>query len=176
VAPADGRRPWLVREGLSGAARAHAFTYPRGRLWQIVRQRYFEVSVAPVAAQMRVGEGWYDEESNAQSTWRWMGTRGTLFLQPFLNKGRLTVNAGVPLDALTVPPTITITFNGEVIDRFAVTDSLFSRSFVVATRPNAWNELRLETSEAVNQVKRGTGADGRDLGIRLDAIEWSMID
>lgn len=174
VAPSDGRKPWLIREGLVGTRGSHAFTYPRGRLWQIVRQRYFEVSVSPVLAQMRMGEGWYDEESNEQSTWHWMGVRGTLLLQTFSGPGRLILRAYVPLDAVKVPPTITVTFNGQVIDRFVPNEADFTRTYVAASRPNGWNELRLETSEAVNQVKRGTGPDPRDLGLRLDEIEWSI--
>lgn len=175
AAPADGSKPWLVREGLSGGPRAKNFTWKRGRLWQIVRQRYFEASVVPVTARIRFGEGWHDEESNNQTVWRWMGSRATIHLQSFARPARLTLTAYVPLDAIA-PPAITITNNGQVVDRFEATESPFRKSYVLPPHAGAWNDLVIETSEAVNPAKRGMSADERDLGVRLDAIEWETID
>jgi hypothetical protein len=174
-APADGRKPWIVREGPATGWRAENFKYERGRLWQMVRQRYFEASVMPVAAKVAFGDGWYGEESDRGGIWRWMSGRGTLRLQAFSKPGVLRLHAYAPLDAIA-PPTVTVTFNGVVIDRFVAGEPLFTRSYTVASRPAGWNDLLIETSETINPAKRGAGGDPRDLGLRLDGVEWSAAE
>jgi hypothetical protein len=172
--PLDGRKPWVLREGASGSKGAKVFSYPHDRLFQIVRQRYFEVTVAPVLGQIEFGEGWYGEESLATETFRWMGGRGVARLQPLPPKGRLTLAGYIPLDVIQ-PPTITITFNGTVIGRFVAKESNFSRTYDLESRAD-WNDLVLETSEFVNPKQRGIGGDPRNLGIRIDDLDWAVPD
>lgn len=174
IPPLDGRKPWVIREGSSNVRGAQVFTYSHGRLWHIVRQRYFEVAVAPVVGQVQFTEGWYGEENNGLETFRWMGGRAVARLQPLPPKGRLTFNGYVPLDAIQ-SPTITVTYNGAVIDRFVATEAQFTRTYELASR-NDWNDLVFETSEFVNPSKSGRGADPRDLGMRIDYLDWSVAE
>lgn len=174
--PLDGRKPWVLREGGSGAKGAQVFSYPRGRLFQIVRQRYFEVAIAPVFGQLEYGPGWYGEESGGTSAWRWMSGRASVRLQPLPRKGRLTLAGYVPLDAIA-PPTITITFNGQLLERFVPTEANFNRTYEVDARAGAWNDLQFETTEVINQARRGVpNGDPRDLGIRVDFLDWTLAE
>ena len=56
--------------------REATFRRENERLPQIVRRRYFETSVVRVASIWTFDEGWYDQESDGQTVWYWMGKRG----------------------------------------------------------------------------------------------------
>ena len=74
----------------------------------------------------------------------------------------------VPLDALAAQPNLTITFNGRVIDRIRATTSDLARSYDVAARLDARNDLVIETDRTIRPAN-----DTRDLGVRLNDIEWT---
>jgi hypothetical protein len=160
-----------VREGISSAAGTVVFRRPRGRLASIARStRYFEVSIVPIGEPMRFADGWYEEERTGTHAWRWMGRRGRILLPPHLARMRLALDLYVPLDALPKPPNITIMFNGVVLDRIHAN---IEKSYDVAARTDAPNELIIETDETVNPAARGLQPDTRDLGLRLNDLAWS---
>jgi hypothetical protein len=162
------RQPgWFLREDASNAVGAQNFVRPHGRLWDLVRRRYFEVSVRPVTEHVVFGAGWYDEESSAGQVWRWMGGRSVAALPPIRGDARLTLALYAPLDALPSAPAVTIRVNGAVVDRFVPAKSLVEREIVVHARGDAVNELVIETSGVVK-----TPRDSRTLGLRLNALGW----
>ena len=77
------------------------------------------------------------------------------------------------LDALAAAPNIAISFNGAVIDRISARDKEIERSYDVDARIDAPNELLIETDQTVNPAARGLQNDTRDLGLRLNDIQWS---
>jgi hypothetical protein len=172
-----------VREGISSTPGTIVFRRERNRLASIARStRYFEVSIVPVREAMRFADGWYAEEgvapppsaANGGTTWwRWMSGRGRIVLPPHLARMRIALQMYVPLDALAAAPNIAISFNGRVLDRIRATEKDIERSYDVNARINAPNELVIETDRTINPAARGLQNDTRDLGLRVNDIEWS---
>jgi hypothetical protein len=163
-----------VREGISSAPGTIVFRRERNRLASIARStRYFEVSIVPVREAMQFADGWYAAEGGGAKWWRWMSGRGRIVLPPHLKRMRIALAIYVPLDALAAAPNITISFNGAVIDRIRPAEKDIERSYDVDARIDAPNELVIETDRTVNPAARGLQNDTRDLGLRLNDIEWS---
>ncbi|MGZ8709083.1 MAG: hypothetical protein ACXW28_02565, partial [Thermoanaerobaculia bacterium] len=170
----DDRNAWVLREGAMNAVNARHFSYPRGRLWNIARRRFFEVSVALQCPRVRFGDGWYGEERSGARSFRWMGTRASVFLPPAEgNSAELALHCYLPLDAVSGPPVVSIVLDGILLDRFAATDRSVERRYAVTSRGDRPRELAIEVDRAANRMKQGLGSDSRDLGLRLDAITWS---
>jgi hypothetical protein len=184
----SGPTPLFLRED----AGARNFVRERGHLWWLTRQRYFVVSVTPVAARAIFRSGWYDEEGDARTRWRWMSGRGVIELPDVTSSSRRLdgrrpaaprrdgaqpagVDAGatnahlrlslyVPLDALGAPPNVVVRLDGATI------------AHVRATMPNieiendvaGGRELVIETDRTVQPPN-----DTRVLGMRLNNLEWS---
>lgn len=149
------------------ASDAQIFVRPHGRLWRIVRQRYFEAAVLPAWDLVRFGDGWYEAESDGDTTWRWMKTSSTTMLPAAGARGRLTLRLYVPKDALPRLPSIDVVFNGALVERFTATDFEVQKSWVLPSRQGAANELRMITSESAH-----AGGDARELGLKLLSISW----
>jgi hypothetical protein len=157
---------YYLREGASNVTGAQNFIRPHGRLWDLVRQRYFEASVCPIGERVTFGDGWYDEEGSRE-VWRWMGGRSVAELPPIAGEARLTLTLYAPLDALPAAPNVVIRVNGVVVDRFAATSKFTEREIVVHARGDVVNELVIETDRVVKPAR-----DSRVLGLRLNALGW----
>lgn len=170
----DDRDAWLLREGVVRAAGARHFSYPRHALWNIARQRYFEVSVVPLCPRIRFAEGWYGEEREGPRSFRWMGARGVVILPAARGqRAWLSLQGHVPLDVMAGTPQVAITLDGKVLERFAVSDSLLERAYLVQSPSDREHILEIRFDRAGNARAQGKGTDPRDLGMRLDAIAWS---
>ncbi|MCU1350586.1 MAG: hypothetical protein JWO56_3616 [Acidobacteria bacterium] len=167
----DARGAWLVREWSSPSPDAVNFVRARHELFDLVRQRYFEVSVQPLSDSARFTDGWYDPESNGVNVWRWMGQRSTTLLPPISGTGELWLKIYLPLDAAR-RPAVTVTLNGQVVDRFVCTTAEVERTYQLPSRLGAPNELRLETDRILNPGNEHLADDGRDLGLQLRGIAW----
>jgi hypothetical protein len=154
------------------ATDAQIFVRPRGRLWRIVRQRYFEAAVLPAWDLVRFSDGWHDPESDGESTWRWMKKSSTTMLPSAGARGRLTLRLYVPKDALPRPPTIDVAFNGVPVERFVATEFEVQKSWVLPSRQGAANDLRIITSESIVPAAVRPGGDARELGLKLMALTW----
>jgi hypothetical protein len=158
--PAIGRSRsavvWL-KEGATNAAGAQTFAWATERLGGIARRRYFAASVVPVH-RIEFAEGWYGEEGNARSLFRWMAARSRAILPAGGRNARLTLRFDAPVEAR-----IAVSIDGRVIDRFLVTPGSVEKTWDVA----AGRELVIET----DRVTRAPG-DPRDLGLRLEWIEY----
>lgn len=159
-------------EDASTSPHAENFIRPHGRLWDLVRQRYFESSVRPIAEMVAFGDGWYSEEGAGPQAWRWMGARSDAKLPPIDGNARLSLSLYVPLDVLPAFPNIVVRLNGNVVDAFRGQRSFISREWVVHARGNAPNELVIETDRVVTPAAGHVGRDARTLGLRLNSIGW----
>ena len=167
------RQPgYYLREDASTSPHAENFIRPHKRLWDLVRQRYFEVSVRPIAEVVAFGKGWYWEEGEGPQAWRWMGARSEAALPPMPGEVRLTLSLYVPLDALGSPPNIIVRLNGATIDAFRATRSFINRELVVHARSDAPNALVIETDRVVTPAAQQISTDTRTLGLRLNSIGW----
>jgi hypothetical protein len=162
------QRGLFVQEGASNASGAVNFVRPQGRLWSLVRQRYFEASVSPMEERVAFGQGWHEEESERGEVWRWMAGRSVALLPPLAGDARLSLTLYVPLDALPAAPAVTIRLNGEVVDRFEGSSEIMQRELQVRARGDAPNELVMETDGVVTPPP----GDPRLLGLRLNALGW----
>lgn len=169
-----GRRNYFVHDSISRAAGAKNFVRDPHRLGRIARLRYFETSVAPVTGSVRFGEGWYDEEGDRWTAWRWMGHRAVMELSPVAGRARLTLRFGVPVDAVP-PPTLTFTFNGSLLERVICAEPERTFSWTVEGRGDRPDELVITTDRVANPKKLGRGEDTRDLGLRLIEYGWAPV-
>ena len=165
------RNAWYVGDHPSNSATAVNFSRPRKRLFALFTRRYFESSVRPIAGTIRYLDGWYDEEGSGADTWRWMGRRARLLLQPIAGGGELRFSANVPIDA-EAPPELRVSIDGRVVDDFVASTPTFTRRYDVPPS-NAAHEVVFDLSNAVNPAGRHLGGDTRDLGMQLRTISWS---
>jgi hypothetical protein len=155
----------------------HALLYrfERGRLADIARRSYFDVSVIPMNAMIRFGLGWHQEEFDTTDAWRWMGKTSSTLFPPLPGDGVLRLRYRVPLDTLLRPPTIMVSWNGSVIDRIAGSAPEIDRRYVLHSlaRPN---ELRIQLDIAAHPIERGITKDAREFGLQLQAVSWERAD
>jgi hypothetical protein len=161
------RDAYLVAEGDRPEAVAR-FVWPHGRLWDLVRRRYFVMSVAPTSSRIEFGAGWYGPESAAMRRWRWMGSRSTTRISTEAGAGELRLRFDVPTELLARSPQITIRWNGQVIERFKLRERPAQRTYRLAGP----GELILETTAVMNLAREGRGSDPRDLGLMVHEIRW----
>jgi hypothetical protein len=148
---------------------ARRFVRGRGVLFEMVRQRYFEVTVLPAQAYASFGDDWHPTEWHGEAVWIWMGERSTTRLPPAAGPMRLVLRVEPALEK--GPPVIEVNLNGTVVDTFAATEEM-ERSWVVPARSSDWNELVLTSDRWVNPLKEDIAPDGRDLSIRLLGYDW----
>jgi hypothetical protein len=152
---------------------ARHFRFPPGRLEEIARYVYFEVSVIPMDAMIRFGEGWYQDENDGERAraWRWMQRSSTTLFPPIGSNGVLRLRFHIPLNALPRPPQLTVTWNGKVIDESVCREYDNDRRYVLASRADAPNECRIVVDEA-----GGTKDDPREFGLQLFGVSWERAD
>ncbi|GAC1432980.1 MAG: hypothetical protein NVSMB68_05430 [Thermoanaerobaculia bacterium] len=166
------RSDWFVAEGATAVAGGKNFVRERGRLFNIARQRYFEVSLVPLTGLVRFGAGWYGRESVGASEWRWMSRHSQTFLPPLAGKARLTLAFDIPSELVSRHPAIDIQLNGQLIEHFVVTSPSTKKSWVVAPRADDWNELVMSMDKVLNPAREGLTPDARDLGLDLTSYGW----
>ena len=162
----SGPTPLFLRED----AGAIDFIRPRGHLWWLTRQRYFVVSVSPVAQRAVMRSGWYDEEGDDRARWRWMGARGVVELPP-QRRAHLLLSFYVPLDVLGAAPDVDVRLNGAAVAHVHATKPDNELELDVDARAGAPNELVIETSRTVHPPN-----DPRVLGLRLNDLQWSATE
>lgn len=170
---AYGMREWFVTEGSSGVIGGHNFVRDRGHLFNIARQRYFEVSIVPMPDVVRFGRGWYGGESEGLASWRWMSGRSETFLPPVAGPARLTLGFDIPMELAPRRPSIEIRVNGALVDRFVCATPTMTKSWLVPARADAWNQLVISMDKVLNPAKEGITPDSRDLGLDLTSYSWS---
>ena len=170
-APAE-TNAYLVTDRPSALGQGINFRRPRKRLWALFNRRYFEASVVPMTGWIRFGAGWYGEEEGAGGErWRWMGKESHTLLAAQESRALLGFAATFPLDGEPAP-SVTITFDGSVIDRFVPKKRDVQRSYIVKSRSGAPDELVISVDQAINPARMHQGNDARDLGLQLHMLTW----
>ena len=170
AAERDPQAGWVVTEGATVLDDAVNFRRDRGRLQNIVRQRFFEIAVVPLTNWVTFGDGWLDGENFNLDVWRWMGGHSTTILPPVAGRGELHFRGHVPVDAVPKPPVMSVAVNGSVIDRFTVSDQDLDKRYVLDGRAGQSLVLTLD----IDQVIRLTD-DGRSLGFQLKGLSWRPV-
>jgi hypothetical protein len=148
------------------------FSFPRNRLWDIARRRNFEVSVIPAYRRVRFGTGWYGPEGDGRITWQWMGREGVVFLPPLPKRGRFTIRFNVPMDIEPKPPVLEVRINGVLIEHSICKTEEQRREWVIESRHDAKNEVRLSISDAPVPSATHASGDSRALGLELREFAW----
>jgi len=148
---------------------------PHDALWNIVRQRYFEVTLTTLGRLWRFADGWHDQEGEATNVYRWMKGRSVTYLPVVGTRGRLALQFGIPAPLVHAAPTLTVVLNGRVIDRVRCTTAEMARTWDVAASPDRANELVLSIDRVVNPLRDHLGSDARDLGVRIDRYDWTPV-
>ena len=162
-------RAWLLAEVTATKPRGLMFTRERGRLWNIARRHYFEITLAPLTARPQFVSGWYGPEALDIAEWRWMsGGRSITILPPQTGPAILRMHLGIPGELMSKNPEITVKMNGRVVDRFHTTEGYLERN-VHVDAPNGASPNTLELS--IDHTL-GPGDDGRTLGLRLRYLAW----
>lgn len=170
-APAE-THAYLLDDRLSPSSQAVNFRRPRAPLWSVFNQRYFEVSVVPLSGWIRFGSGWYVEEQGGEGErWRWMGKESHTFFEGLGAPALVGFAATFPLDG-EPPPHVTVTFDGQVIDRFVPKKKDEEHHYVVASRSGVPDDLMISVDQAVNPARAHHGNDSRDLALQLHKLTW----
>ncbi len=164
---------WYLTEGATAVIGGQNFVRERGRLFDIARQRYFEVSVAPVSGMLRFVDGWYGEESVGTAAWRWMSGHSRTQMPPVCGNARLTLGFDIPSELVPRHATITISVNGTPVDRFVITTPSVKKSWVVPARADRWNDLEVTLDKVINPAREHISPDARDLGLNLTSYSWT---
>lgn len=151
---------------------AQNFAYPLGALWDIARARYFAISVLPLDTLAHFGDGWFEPETEGTGAWRWMGPRGVVTLAPMKAPAALTLQYRVPAQTASKGPTVTITFNGEVVARHSVKEGMNDTEVIVMPKSDRSNETVVEIDRTIVAVETG---DLRELGLQLFSWSWSPV-
>jgi len=147
----------------------HVYDRPaRGALWNIVRRRYFDITLTTLGQIWRFRDGWHDEDGEGNVVFRWMTGRSTAILPPVGPRARLTLAFEIPSPLVAAAPTLTVQLNGRVIDRVRCAAEKMTKTWDVEANANGANELVL----AIDRTIKPRG-DVRELGLRLDRYEWS---
>lgn len=75
-------------------------------------------------------------------------------------------------DAAPKPVVVDVLFNGKPIERVEVSGHATTRTWTLASSSGEENELRLIVEKAFTPAAAGVGRDPRQLGVRLEGIEW----
>jgi len=141
---------------------------PRRRLWEIVRQRYYDVGADRIDAPIVFGPGWYGEEQTGGQAWRWMGLHSEATLPAVRGVARLTLRLYAPLDAMRAQSNVTVRVNGVVVDQFRMAAPDAER--VIEVHPN--NDIPSLLTIDTDRVA-ASPTDPRPLGLRLNSILWT---
>lgn len=168
---------WLVVDGELDLPDARVFRRHRGNLWLLARRRYFEVTVVPAYDGVVYAGGWYRlEGQRSVSSWRWMGRRSETWLPPVEGPAALSLTLSPPVVGRVDPhgtatsPRVTVEMNGILLDRF-VLDAEATRTWSIDDGAG-YGLLTIQTDLSINPHREGLSVDDRDLGLRLQALEW----
>ncbi|HVT02759.1 MAG TPA: hypothetical protein VHL58_05210 [Thermoanaerobaculia bacterium] len=163
---------FLFQEGATPSPPGHNFFRHHGRLFRVARQRYFEVSVAPLSTAPHYGRGWYSAEGLNPA--RWMSGRSELSLPALGLPAQLEIEFEVPL--VGRHPTVSFFINGrKVADAIVTTSPAFAKFLVPQEETQKTSRLTLVTSAVANPAHLGVNDDDRDLGLMIHTLTWKPV-
>jgi len=170
---AVNRKPYLLTEIDVEQPSGWVFTREKGQLWNITRRHYFTTALEPIRDVPQFVSGWYGSERSTIDEIRWMGHHSVTKLPPRSGKSALHLTFDIPDELMPSRPTLTISLNGAIVDRFQPAEAHLTKSYEVDAAPNnAWNVLELDTDKVLNEQQQHLGNDPRDLGILMKWLSW----
>ncbi|HVR37513.1 MAG TPA: hypothetical protein VMU84_00340 [Thermoanaerobaculia bacterium] len=162
------RDAWLIAEASEGKSSGFFFERDRGRLWNIARRHYFEITLKPLRELPQFVSGWYEGERSGMDEWRWMSDHSVTLLPPARGRTVLRVQFGVPVETLPSHPVVSFVLNGHVVGRVRVDEANMSRDFDVTSAVNgSTNTLEIVVDRAVRPPN-----DGRVLGAQVRFLSF----
>ena len=167
------QRAWLLTEVDAMKPSGYVFSRPHDRLWHIARRHYFDVALEPFSTLPQFVSGWYAPERNGQEENRWMSGHSTTILPGRSGDSVLRLVYDIPDELMPQHPTVTVKFNGVIIDQSPAADAHPSRDFHVDPAPNgAPNTLELQIDRTLNPRAQHLGDDQRELGLLVHFLAW----
>jgi len=171
-APRWTSRPGWFLTDVDPKGTAKHFARFRGALWNIARQRYFDVWLVPIHDSVLFGSGWFGEEGSGSAPFRWMSGTSEMQLPPFAGGATLFLSLATPAggDGSAV---VTIAANGAVVERFPATPAGVEISHRFDARETvAPIEITIHVDRTIRPSTHGVPNDQRDLGLRLGDLNW----
>jgi hypothetical protein len=105
-------------------------------------------------------------------TWHWMGRSGEVRLRSDGAKHRLRLVCSVPLAFLNASPTIDITLDGRLVERFVAKTKMLHKEYLLQPEGLGTSAvLRFETSALAH-----VPGDSRELGLSIQELDWEAAD
>lgn len=165
---AGGKRAFLLAEAADTRPSGFSFQRERTALWNIARRHYFEIVFKPLSDLPKFLSGWHRPERSGHEEWRWMTGNSVTELPPTSGETLLAMQMSVPSELFAQKPTVVVTLNGKVLERFSPATPAFTRNYVVEPRPGAVpNTLELSIDRTVWDA-----GSGREYGLRLRWLSW----
>jgi hypothetical protein len=150
---------------------AELLRFDRDTLGRVARTSYFEVSLIPMEKMIRFTDGWYHDEFDRETAWRWMRKASVTHLPPSgSTRGRLSMRFGVPELLLASQPTLVISVNGRVVDRVLCNTHEMNHQVDIDLEPERWSELRMEIDRTARPAENGLTTDRREFGLQFFAL------
>ncbi|MFN0120966.1 MAG: hypothetical protein ACKV2V_10725 [Blastocatellia bacterium] len=122
------------------------------------------------------GAGFYPPEQDATHTWRWMGPEGNIRLRNPAGNAVLTMRAHAPVDRFPQPPVITISLNGQPLDRFTATANPLRKTYKIPapqSRAATYSDLKITCDQSFTPRQTDpASADTRALCLSLEQLAW----
>ena len=135
-------------------------------------------STAAPAIDIVYEKGFYPEEKDAKAgtIWRWMGTEGKVKVKNTKKDMILKIAGNVPLEHFPQPPTITVSINGEELEKFNATEGLMEKAYTIPAAKlgsGDYAEVKITSTKAFvpKDVVKGA-TDIRSLGFSLTNLTW----
>lgn len=145
----NGHRAVVLAEARGGSVGGTIFRRERGHLWNITRHYYYAVALRTLTARPRFVSGWTAPERGGQVEWRWMSDTSAIQLPRVDGPAKLRLAFNVQGDS-----TVTITFNGTVIERLQPAPDFVDREWNVEGM--ASNLLRIDVQPPREQALKLT--------------------
>jgi len=169
-----GENAFLFQEGATSSPPGQNFFRKHGRLFRVARQRYFEVSVAPLSSVPHFGKGWYSAEGTSPD--RWMAGRSEMALPSLDGPGQLEMEIEIPKPLVAVAPTVSLLIDGVRAGEQVVRTIPFTiRLTVPEGRTHKSLRLTIITSSVANPARLGVNDDDRDLGLMIHNLSWRPL-
>ena len=161
---------WFVMEGVASEPGARTFRRSEKPLREIVRRRYFQVSVVPLAGGVGLGPEWHGLESDEWKSWRWMPRSATLSLpareQPFV----LDLRLSIPEYLRRTPLDVRLRLDEQPFGGARLTES----SLVLRAEfpPGPAATLTIESSRSFVPSEISDSTDDRELAFCIEEFSW----
>ncbi|MCM2316069.1 MAG: hypothetical protein NDJ92_13065 [Thermoanaerobaculia bacterium] len=165
----EGRDAILVAEGnLYGAE--NVFRRARKPFLGVERERFFEVSIVPVASMVQFGEGWHDPDEIIAPAVRWMGTESRMAVGASGRDRIATLHLRLPRETAGLA-NVEIARDGVVVAQLEPVEMVFDVDVPLAAS-NTPHEISIRVDRTFRPSESEPGStDERDLGLRLLGLD-----